>query len=125
MWKLLLTWSLCIGSGLFLTWVASRGITEALTPHEVKNWEAGRPIFDRPVTEAYAKSIQHEILAEKDRRDIMSRTDPGIAAAITNLGLWLLSDPIKIILLIVFTILSRKGLRMIAVQVEQETHQER
>jgi len=120
----IIPWLISCIVALFFTWLISLCITESLKPHEVRNWETGKPIFDRPVTEEYAKSIKHQIENAMVRRDIISRRPPGIGAAITYFGLWLLTDPIKIALFIVFAVVSRKIFKRIESQMYQEKHRE-
>jgi len=90
--------------GVGLAWPSSFVLRWALVPHEVQNYWAGRPVFDGPVTEAYAVSIQKEINDEIQRRDVISRfsrANPWPVVVFVRL-IGFLADPIDDLMVVVF-----------------------
>lgn len=99
--------------GLMLAWAASRALGYALEPPEIRNYVPGKPLFDRPVTEEYAREVSAELREKIDREGVIRRFDaahsfPVIVA--TDLLAFLL-DPINLAMAIVFSLLARFAIR--------------
>jgi len=87
--------------GVLLAWFASQAIIYALEPPEIRNYEAGRPVFDHPVPESYAKLVGQQ-LRKKIRADaILARTPWPDRLALTLVVF--LTDPINLLLTALFS----------------------
>jgi hypothetical protein len=94
--------------GILLAQLTGAGLSYMLEAPEIRNYEAGRPIFDHPVTQSYAAIVKRQ-LAEKIERQSIIRRNLAQHFMITNLmlrSLGFLLDPINLALTVIFTLLA-------------------
>jgi hypothetical protein len=56
-----------------LAWAASSALQYILEPREIRNFVDGQPLFDRPVTEAYARTVSQQLQEKLYRKSVMLR----------------------------------------------------
>jgi hypothetical protein len=101
-----LRWIVALAIALALTRLATFGIGEALTPQEVKNWEAGKPVWYRPLPASVIENDLQLIEREKERREIEANYPPGFGNAIMGVVadfIGSMLDPIALVILALFT----------------------
>jgi hypothetical protein len=101
--------------GLLLAWLTSASLRYMLEAPEIRNYEPGRPVFDHPVSETYAKIVTRQLNEKLIRESIISRSEannPVIVNLATRLVAFLL-DPINLLFTLMFTFAVRLVVRLV------------
>ncbi|HEY5071491.1 MAG TPA: hypothetical protein VII63_05605 [Caulobacteraceae bacterium] len=102
-----LRWVIALLGGIAIAWPISLALTDALKPREVKNWEAGRPVFDRQLPQSVAEGLVQDIQRERRVRQIEARA-PNEATIVMGRFLVSLPDPIDLAILAFVTFVIAK-----------------
>ena len=99
-----LRWIIALAVAMTLTKLLTDGIMEAAKPQEVRNWEAGKEVWYRPLPVSVAKSVVAQIDRERRSRLLEAREPAGSEwefAVASFLGSFV--DPIALAIVAIFT----------------------